>query len=508
MKEYLNNVNDEKLKTVFEVRNAYDEGKLTMDEARAILKEKVQSLEPYEVALIEQELKEEVDDQCRKEDIQAMLDLFDGILNTSKPNLPEEHPIACYYRENEKMKELLLSVEDLVQYPVIKNQWFELYDQIIQWRKHLSRKQNQLYPVLEKKGFTRPTTTMWTLDDFIRDEITQAYNLIKEGKENEFIELQSTVVADVRDLMQKEETVLYPTSLALISAEEFEHMKLGDQEIGFANITVEPTKTETSASSKPTEGFTNELANLLGKYGYHIGNDQEFDVKTGKMTLEQINLVYQHMPVDLSYVDENEIVRFYTDTKHRVFPRSKNVIGRDVKNCHPKKSVHIVEEIIEKFRNGEQNEAEFWINKPEIFIYIKYVAVRDEDGKFRGILEMMQDCTHIRALTGSQTLLTWSNQEHGIVEEEQPAPVEEKPVATSSSKIDPESITPETKLKDLLDADPNLKQYLFTISDKFRALDTPLARIMLPKATVEKMSERTGVALDEIIAKLKQYFQK
>ena len=213
------------------------------------------------------------------------------------------------------------------------------------------------------------------------------------------------------------------------------------------------------------------------------------------------------MPVDLSYVDENEIVRFYTDTKHRVFPRSKNVIGRDVKNCHPKKSVHIVEEIIEKFRNGEQNEAEFWINKPEIFIYIKYVAVRDEDGKFRGILEMMQDCTHIRALTGSQTLLTWSNNEHGI-EEEKPEPVEEKPVGTSSSTINPESITPETKLKDLLDADPNLKQYLFTISDKFRALDTPLARIMLPKATVEKMSERTGVALDEIIAKLKQYFQK
>ena len=213
------------------------------------------------------------------------------------------------------------------------------------------------------------------------------------------------------------------------------------------------------------------------------------------------------MPVDLSYVDENEIVRFYTDTKHRVFPRSKNVIGRDVKNCHPKKSVHIVEEIIEKFRNGEQNEAEFWINKPEIFIYIKYVAVRDEDGKFRGILEMMQDCTHIRALTGSQTLLTWSNNEHGV-EEEKPEPVEENSSSTSSSTINPESITKETKLKDLLDADPNLKQYLFTISDKFRALDTPLARIMLPKATVEKMSERTGVALDEIISKLKQYFQK
>ena len=119
---------------------------------------------------------------------------------------------------------------------------------------------------------------------------------------------------------------------------------------------------------------------------------------------------------------------------------------------------------------------------------------------------MMQDCTHIRALTGSQTLLTWSNNEHGI--EEKSEPVEENTVSTSSSTINPENITKETKLKDLLDADPNLKQYLFTISDKFRALDTPLARIMLPKATVEKMSERTGVALDEIIAKLKQYFQK
>ena len=87
-----------------------------------------------------------------------------------------------------------------------------------------------------------------------------------------------------------------------------------------------------------------------------------------------------------------------------------------------------LKKLSKSLENGEQNEAEFWINKPEIFIYIKYVAVRDEDGKFRGILEMMQDCTHIRALTGSQTLLTWSNQEHGITEEEQPAPVEEKPV--------------------------------------------------------------------------------
>lgn len=96
------------------------------------------------------------------------------------------------------------------------------------------------------------------------------------------------------------------------------------------------------------------------------------------MTLEQINLLFRHLPVDLSYVDENELVKFYSDTAHRIFPRSANVIGREVKNCHPAKSVHIVEEIVEKFRSGEQSQAEFWINKPGLFIYVIYTAVRDE----------------------------------------------------------------------------------------------------------------------------------
>lgn len=117
----------------------------------------------------------------------------------------------------------------------------------------------------------------------------------------------------------------------------------------------------------------------------------------------------KHLPVDISYVDENELVRFYSDTNHRIFPRSKNVIGRDVKNCHPRTSVHLVEEIIAKFRSGEQDSVDFWINKPGVFIYIYYVAVRDAEGRFRGVLEMMQDCSRIRELQGSRTLLTWSN---------------------------------------------------------------------------------------------------
>ena len=540
MRENFQNIDGKKLEIVHEIKSAYDEGKISLEEARKALKDRVQHLAPYEIAIIEQEMVEETEDECIKEDIQAMLEVFQDVLVTKEQSLPENHPISCYRRENAKMKELLFSVEDLLQYPVIKNQWLELYEELLKFKIHLSRKQNQLYPVLEKKGFTRPTTTMWTLDDFIRDEIAECYNLLLEDKEEEFIGKQAELVADVRDLMDKEENILYPTSLEMINEEEFRYMAEGDQEIGFAYITVDADK---SANQKPSTGstlvsplsghssapgFAEELAGLLGKYGFN-NKEEKLNVTTGQLSLEQINLIYQHMPVDLSYVDENELVCFYTDTKHRVFPRSKNVIGRDVKNCHPKASVHIVEEIIKKFRSGEQDKAEFWINKPDLFIYIIYYAVRDENGKFRGVLEMMQDCTHIRSLQGSQTLLTWEQQEKGEGTEKNEKEGEEKNNESSASSMEdhispmkeeaetckavkPSSgklteITEDTLLKDILEADPNVKTLLFRLSDRFKALNTPLARIMMPKATVKMMSERAEVDLNTLLRELRGYFK-
>ena len=545
MRENFQNIDAKKLEIVHEIKSAYDEGKISLEEARKSLKDRVQHLAPYEIAIIEQEMVVESEDECIKEDIQAMLEVFQDVLVTKDQELPENHPISCYRRENAKMKELLLSVEDLVQYPLIKNQWLELYEELLKFKIHLSRKQNQLYPVLEKKGFTRPTTTMWTLDDFIRDEIAECYNLLLEDKEEEFIGKQAELVADVRDLMDKEENILYPTSLEMINEEEFRYMAEGDQEIGFAYISVQADKSGNSASASSSAsastagaplsglssapGFAEELAGLLGKYGFN-NKEEKLNVSTGQLTLEQINLIYQHMPVDLSYVDENELVCFYTDTKHRVFPRSKNVIGRDVKNCHPKASVHIVEEIIKKFRSGEQDKAEFWINKPDLFIYIIYYAVRDENGKFRGVLEMMQDCTHIRSLQGSQTLLTWEQQEKGESKETSEDEDKREGSETSEDVGNKESagtleneenrestgsltagklteITEDTLLKDILEADPNVKTLLFRLSDRFKALNTPLARIMMPKATVKIMSERAEMDLDTLLRELREYFK-
>ena len=508
MRGYLPPMDPEKLKALFEIENAFKAGQLSADEARLQIKERVGKVSAYHVAYIEQTMTEETSDECIREDVHAVINMLGDQIDNTMPNLPADHPIMHYLKENEEMKRLLLAVEDLVQYPMIKNQWLELYDKISQYPIHYKRKQNQLYPMLERKGFTRPTTTMWTFDDMVRDESREAERLLREDQEDAFIKQQERVLLYARDLMEKEEFILYPTSMALISEEEFEDMKSGDQEIGFAFFEVEHKTTENKVEIQPKEqnNFANDLQALLTRYGYSAGGGDKLDVTTGKLTLEQVNLIYKHLPIDISFVDENELVCFYSDTDHRIFPRSKNVIGREVMNCHPRKSAHIVREVIDKLRSGEQDKAEFWINKPGLFIYIIYVAVRDKDGKFRGVLEMMQDCTHIRALEGSQTLLTWSNGDTSATAEQnhdtQTTPAENDEDEEATEPVT--EITPQTRLKDLLKQYPTLKNRLPELNPKFKMLNTPLGKIMMGKANVQTMSERSGIPLDKLIEGIKK----
>ena len=502
MKDFLPKIEMEKMQAMLELEEKYETGQLSLEEAREQMKTKVGKIRPYHLAFIEQNMKSREDDECIRADMRKIIELVEGFMDYSRLDVPEDHPLSHYYKENDEMRRLLLAVEDLIQYPMIKNQWLELYDQIRQYPIHYQRKQNQLYPLLEKKGFDRPTTTMWNFDDIIRDEIKESLRLLEANDEEAFIAAQSELIANARDLMEKEETILYPTSYALISAEEFEDMKAGDQEIGFAFFTVETPSSPNTHHSTPKEGFAEDLQALLSKYGYSAGPQQELDVATGKLTLEQINLIYQHLPIDISFVDENELVKFYSDTDHRIFPRSKNVIGRQVSNCHPRKSVHIVEEIVAKFRSGEQDKAEFWINKPEVFLYIVYFAVRDKQGRFRGVLEMMQDCTHIRELTGSQTLLTWAGKEEENASTTTATDDEnnDAPTAQADKQIE---ITSDTRLKDLFEVYPHLKKELAARYPSFKMLNTPLGKLILKKATVRTAAERSGLGEERFIQLLK-----
>ena len=167
-----------------------------------------------------------------------------------------------------------------------------------------------------------------------------------------------------------------------------------------------------------------------------------------------------------------------------------------MRNCHPPKSLHLVEEIIDKFRSGEQSKAEFWINKPGTFIYIIYVAIRDSKGNFRGVMEMMQDCTHIRALEGEQRLLSWESNGNGE---------DVKTSSESSESSDDSELTGDTKLKSLLQKYPELKEKLIGYNKRFSMINSPMAKVILPLATIKMMSEQSGIPKEELIEKIKEF---
>ena len=533
-------INNERYRIIVSVKEDYLDGKLSLEEGNRILKEKLGTCTPDEFAYAEQSLKGVYKDEEILDKMDDLLNLFDGVLVRAENEYPENHPLWAYLEEINAVEKVALEADELLkQEKFIKNPWLGVFDSLAQWRIHLSRKQNQLYPMLEDHGFDRPTRIMWTFDDGVRDAISASYALLREDKYEEFLASVPETLAKLRDLNSKELEVLLPTSFKLLSDEEFVRMSKNDHEIGYAIINqpglyVVPGINDSAAqlngntagqNGAVSNEFLNDLAGLLSKYvgpvgGAQVDKDTVLDVATGKLTLEQINLLFRHLPVDLSYVDENELVKFYSDTPHRIFPRSANVIGREVKNCHPAKSVHIVEEIVEKFRSGEQSQAEFWINKPGLFIYVIYTAVRDEHGKFRGVLEMMQDCTHIRVLEGSRTLLTWdktdfvgsagdstakSNNDKSLAQEAAEE-VDEEPLTTDADGRF--HIDAKTTLSNLIKQSPEVVDYLISLNPKFEKLKTPMVKVMAKVATIKMIAERGDFNVDELVGKIDAFINK
>lgn len=527
-------INNERYRIIVSIKEDYLDGKLSLEEGNRILKEKLGTCTPDEFAYAEQSLKGVYKDEEILEKMDDLLELFDGVLVRAENEYPENHPLWAYLEEINAVEKVALEADELLkQEKFIKNPWLGVFDSLAEWRTHLSRKQNQLYPMLEDHGFDRPTRIMWTFDDAVRDAISASYALLREDKYEEFLASVPETLAKLRDLNSKELEVLLPTSYKLLSDEEFVRMSKNDHEIGYAIIQapglyVVPGINDSAAQlngNNSAQGgaavsneFLNDLAGLLSKYvgpvgGAPAGKDAVLDVATGKLTLEQINLLFRHLPVDLSYVDENELVKFYSDTPHRIFPRSANVIGREVKNCHPAKSVHIVEEIVEKFRSGEQSQAEFWINKPGLFIYVIYTAVRDENGKFRGVLEMMQDCTHIRELEGSRTLLTWDKTDfvgdggkEKSLAQEAAEEVEEEPLTTDADGRF--HIDAKTTLSNLIKQCPDIVDHLISLNPKFEKLKTPMVKVMAKVATIKMMAERGDFEVDDLISKIDAFINK
>jgi len=131
--------------------------------------------------------------------------------------------------------------------------------------------------------------------------------------------------------------------------------------------------------------------------------DGLISLSTGALTRKQINLMLTHLPVDVTFVDENDRVRYFSQGKERIFDRSAAIIGREVTKCHPPQSVHRVEAILDEFRSNKRDVAEFWIQMGGQFIHIRYFALRDADSTYQGCIEVSQEVSHIHELKGEKS---------------------------------------------------------------------------------------------------------
>lgn len=306
--------------------------------------------------------------------------------------LPKWHPIRTYFIENQALTKLLheLSTTNPTQ---DFQHFFNIFNQIAEVDIRYTRKENQLFPYLEKYGWNGPSQGMWSFHDSNRDIIRAIRKSIEEKNLSQIAEHIPRLIGELQRMMLVEEQHLLPYAFELLKEEDWKVMLKGEDEIGYA-FGVCPgafDNEETIPTSEEKPSF------------YSLKMDE------GLMTLQQINLMLRFLPVDLTYVDEQDRVIFYNRGEERVFPRSPAVIGREVRFCHPPKSVGTVLKILDEFKKGTKDEAEFWIDYRGKKIHIRYFAIRDQLKNYRGVIEVSQDITHIQTLTGEQRLLSWEN---------------------------------------------------------------------------------------------------
>ncbi len=270
------------------------------------------------------------------------------------------------------------------------------FRELFGFESHYLKKENILFPFLEKNwNDYRPLKVMWSIHDDIRKTLKKLVQLLENNKTQweDFTRILGKYFFLAFGMIQKEELVLYPIASETIKKEEWEEMHIQSFEYRFPFIeTPEKPKTKNNSSTKKfSTPDANEISGIRSE--------------TGFMDVEQALLVFNSLPVEITLVDENDVVQFFNRGKDRIFPRSAAIIGRSVQNCHPPESIHVVEEIVKAFRAGKKEKAEFWIQMKDKFILIQYFALRNKNGEYKGVLEVSQDVTEIRNLKGEKRLL-------------------------------------------------------------------------------------------------------
>lgn len=409
MSELLNN-REHRIATLKEVILHLHRGEAP-EQVKGRLAQLVGEVDASEIAAMEQSL---MADGMSPEEVKSMCDLHAEVLQDTvtqpKPReLPAGHPVDTFRRENRALEatigtarqavSVLESVPDQA-YPADERlAVLAVFNALMDVDKHYQRKEHLVFSILERHGNTGPSKVMWAKDDEVRDLLKGAIEVLREeslsGAELKLLvpTVLRPALAALESMIYKEETILLPMCLGLFTEEEWGEAWRDSPRYGWCLV-------------EPAAGYAPPVA-ALPEDPIRLPDASAVAFPSGALSVQQLIGIFSSLPVDITFVDADDRVAFFSEGPDRVFARSRTILGREVKHCHPPKSVDVVERILNDFKSGRQSVAEFWIQMQGKFVHIRYFAVHDEAGAYLGTLEVTQDLTRLRALEGDRRLLQY-----------------------------------------------------------------------------------------------------
>lgn len=378
---------------------------ISVEVAKERFEKEVGNISSTEIAEIEQSL---IDEGLSPEEIKKFCNvhalLFQSMLEKSvSEDTSPAHPVYLFKLENREIEKLIDSLKGKIErrqeYDLarIREMIKEILNQLRGIKIHYQRKEQLLFPFLEKRGLYGPSKVMWGKDNEIRELLAKALLAIEKVSKGEELEVSierilNPLIEEVSGMIFKEEKILFPTCLEKLSANDWVEILKESDEVGYVFI----------EKPKQTETLMQELKDALLEEP--IFQDNAVSFPTGALKLKELMWVLNTLPVDITFVDKEDKVRYFSDNREKIFARTKSIIGRKVQNCHPPQSVDVVERILKSFKKGKRDSADFWINLKGKLVYIRYFAVRDRERNYLGTLEVTQDITEIKKLQGEKRL--------------------------------------------------------------------------------------------------------
>lgn len=381
-------------------------------EAREIFKREFGRISGEELAAAEQQL---VDEGMPVEEITKLCDVHasvfeDSIMFIEKPKKGEAplheqpgHPAFVFRKENDGLEKYLnetyLPAIDKLEQTGDKAALVSALNGVSKVTTRYKRKENLFFPFLEREGVLMPPKVMWAADDEIRETLKETRAAAGGSDDKALLELARKLDEDIRGMMVKENNILLPMLSDKLKAEDWVLIARDSPEIGYIF-------TGDIEGASPSDANTWLEAQQGDESNVHVDRQGEIQLGSGYFTAHELEAVLNSLPIDLTFVGADDKVHYFSEGKTRVFPRTRSIIGRDVSNCHPPKSLHVVEKLVQDFKDGIKDSEDFWIQKDGMFIMIRYFAVRDSQGKYLGVVETTEEISALRSLDGSKTLLS------------------------------------------------------------------------------------------------------